>query len=81
LTKNHKDNISIIDILKVIIVKHSERVRLAEKYRHGREIDPEDWEKIYRLNAIGLIRMSVSIKGASETAKTTPDGVRILLND
>ena len=53
-------------------------LELMEKYKDGRDLDPEDVEAINRLCSIGLMNRGISTKREVITAKTTGTGLGLL---
>ena len=53
-------------------------LKILEKYKDGRDIDPGDFSKVNELASIGLMKKGLSIRRKKSTAKTTPLGRKLI---
>lgn len=52
-------------------------LKILERYRSGKDVDPEDMEDIGRFCLINYMKKGISLRG-SITAKTLPTGIEAI---
>ena len=55
-----------------------EDIEILRRSKVGKDIEDSDIQKLDELASIGLIRKGISIKRRRVTAKTTPQGLKLL---